>query len=300
VLLRKKRSYYLRIVVGGDVIRDWPLNFQPIKFYTDCFDNEHIYSNDTVYQLFVCDDLPQFVANVPIKKFNEIIEPCIINLDNAIVFKEIGMYNQQVIYFSIDKETQKKQLLKNIEYKVGKLYASELRRDLINYYMSVVPEGRNIVSLGWWNGDVLKLNIPGDPVFFVKQSYYRNIATKPIYCPIYKYNDGVLLFNHLSNEIEFFDRTLNQVKVLPIQYPKEDSWDSNIIETRQNEFFAQFIRYGIVTLKKIDLTNGHCASGCKIEKYTFPQKIQIDNGYVYFFNVNSNTGDQELLRQKLD
>lgn len=299
VLLRKKRDYYLRIVVGGNVIRDWSLNFKPIKFYTDCFDNKHIYSDDTVCQLFVNNCLPQIVARVPVKKFKEIVEPCIINLDKAIVFKELGMYNQKVIYFSIDKETKKKQLLKIIEYKAGRFYASELRRDLIKHYMTVTPEHENVITNNMWNGDVFDLRSTNFE-FSDKLHFYKKIAIKPIYCPIYKYNNGVLLFNHVSNEIEFFDSTLKQVKVLPIQYPKEDSWDSNIIETHQNDFYAQFINNGIVTLNKIDLIQGTITSSCTIEKYIFPEKIQIDNGYVYFFRKIKNTEDQELLRQKLD
>ncbi len=298
LLIKKGNRHFLRVCVENLPQKDIKLDFRPLEFYRDCMNNQHIIAKDSIYQVFINNYSMNIIYTASIKEFKEKLEPCIATFSEEVVFQQYEKYNQRILYFSINRKNRRKNKFTTVSNKIGQLYASDLRKDLIVYYMQHVPERENIIALGVWNGNVDDL-APPDRDFFERMVYYKKIASKPIYSPAFIYGDSLLVFNHVDGLKEVYSQFGKELNKIPIEYHKTKHWDEQIIKDNKS-FYATFYNNGIISLKKIDLKTGKLKKHTEISGISNPDKLKIFNGFAYCIKRNQAKSAFELFKIQLN
>ncbi|MCL2042434.1 MAG: hypothetical protein FWG84_10435 [Bacteroidales bacterium] len=78
-----------------------------------------------------------------------------------------------------------------------------------------------------------------------------------------------------------------------ITYQKDKQWANEIIVNEEHtRCFAKYVKDGIVTLHEIDLDTGRVKGSLTLEEHTFPKKIRIKGGFVYYTYKESLYSDE--------
>lgn len=98
-------------------------------------------------------------------------------------------------------------------------------------------------------------------------------------------NDTVCVFDHSSNAIFKYDKNLNQLDSIPIDYNHPKSWrdwkNEIIIDKKSNKAYALYQRGGFYYLKHINMKTGKIVSSFKLSNQ-YVEKIKIKDDYVYY------------------
>ncbi|MBI9066226.1 MAG: carboxypeptidase-like regulatory domain-containing protein [Salinivirgaceae bacterium] len=263
---RLNRASLVLLDFSGKVITKLPIEGKS-ELFKDCIGNVHLVQSDTAYQLFY--DGIKIHKLYPASKefFYEKLNDCITTSNNLFIYKKYYNNNQTLLYYSVNSET-------------GKYH---------DMWMDESALGKSIFNQKKYLNEF-------------EERFYKEIFVKPIYCPMFKANDEIIVFNHIDNTIDVFNEHGIFIDSRRIVYHASKKWDNLILHDEGTEsFYAVFDNGGIKTLIKINEEKGTLTE----EKYMingkpFPKNLKIHNGVALFiYRDKDNLGYSRLYFQKL-
>ena len=176
------------------------------------------------------------------------------------------------------------EIINTVYHKEQAAVAAAYYNEIISTHYKDSSGLTNVIADGTWDGDVRSLNIP--PRMIV---WYLHFAAKPLYSPIFTINKHLYLFDFTNEQLLQYDANGELIKTSPLAFHKEKYWDKLLILDEQtNEVYAQFMRSGIITLKKVNLTNGEIKNSQRISASIFPENLRLNNGKIYYIKKEDN------------
>jgi hypothetical protein len=292
-LIRRDRNKYIK---AYDIKKTWlqtkivPKDIERLK--KDCFGNIHVISSDSVNQIFALKNEIITIATYSISDFNSQIKPCEVSLNNRIVASNLRQHNQQLI---IDLyHNQVKTQLASIWDENASKNAAAYHSEIIRLYYQNTPQRQNIIELGVWDGDLVKLSVPfavRNPDGRIIRSgstveqigWYQNVAAKPLYCPVFGYDNNLVLFNLYNGQITHFDIAGNQIKSTDIGFQKDKDWIEQIIFDEVNKvFYTTYQVQNNYVLMEVDMETGLLSEVRSICKGCYPENIQVYGNELFY------------------
>lgn len=239
----------------GDTLCSTPAGKDGV-FFKDCTGTIHLVDPKETHQ--ICYDSTRFSFLYPVqtKDFFEIMKPCLSNIKDYYYLDQFSKNNQILSYYVANNRDSTYEKFRVIADETGlKMLASRNRF----YAMSSSP--------------VTEADLRFEQMCFFD----------PVYAPLFKIKDEILIFNFVDSKIEFFNETGQLEKEITIDFHKQAFWkEAMFVDDVCGKSYTLFVKEGISTLKEIDLQTGKFVRSVKIPKFKFVSKIKIQNNRLYF------------------
>jgi len=254
-----------------------PANGQA-SIYKDCMGSCHVIFKDSVYQVFINDKQIQLIYPVSIERFNELMENCLFETPELLVFKNPGLNKFFYSYYAVNKK----------DYSVNEFisHVDTKRMDALNDELNFIDENPDAFSAA---GRVLA-------IMYAHQIAYK--ASENYLCRI---GDTIYYLNHSNSVLEIFTEQLDFLKEIDILYNQKENWKSEIlIDKADHKVYTVFSSGMKYQIAEINLQDG-TTKVKQIIPLTFPEKLKINNGYVYFLykEMGNMWAKKELYQLKL-
>ena len=296
LLLKEENTTKLKLIDNNQkVAQELVVGNEFKSLFKDCYGNTHLLSSDSAYQIYIDVNTISILYQYPITKFNESIKHAITKTNDKIIFNHLGLHNQSVEYYYLTNN-KNKGLLKKIKDNQAEKYATQtiIKIKSLETILEKRSLGAGLMAEGISSNRIGK-------IIFQETNMYNKVLTKPLYSPLFKIDDKVLIFDHVNDSCFIYDEDLNLNSIFPINYHYLDGWKKElIVDKEQGDVYAKFEKNGLCYLKKIDLTTGKIIESFKLEKHTFPTNIKIRNNTAYYLYKNHfNHGQMSLYKQGL-
>ena len=245
---------------------------QAQNLITDGLYNNHLLTRSMAFQILY--DSSNFKLQYPntIEDFHKNIDPFVAACNDHYFFKQYYYNKQLLIYYDYNKANDSATEFASIEDAKGK----RMFRDF----------PRMIRSKGFNENDL---------------RFETEIMYKPVYAPLFVLKDTIFIFNHQSGNIETYRNQGKPIKETAITYQNDEDWAKQlIVDYTTKDVYAVFKKKNSISLGKIDLKTGKIAGKTTIPDLIFIEKIQINNGDVYFLYKNFINDDfKRLYKMKL-
>jgi len=259
------------------ILTNLPANGQA-SIYKDCMENCHILFKDSAYQVFINDKQIHLIYPVCIQRFTELVENCQFDTPEFLFFKRPGLNKFFYSYYAVNKKDfSVKEFISHVDTK---------KMDALNDELNFIDKNPDAFSAA---GRVLA-------IMYAHQIAYK--ASENYLCSI---GDTIYYFNHSNSLIEIFTKQLEFLKEIDILYHQKENWKSEIlIDKADHKVYTVFSSGMKYQIDEINLQDGTTELK-QIIPLTFPEKLKINNGYVYFLykEMGNVWAKKELYQLKL-
>ncbi len=285
VLVSDNRNYQEKVIclnLSGDTMAvSEDLDVSPSGLFRDCLGNLHALTDDSAYQVFGESHRLSLIYPVSRRKFREVLENCVLATPKDLYFKKPDRTGQSVSYARIDRKTSEKQMLTTIEDSLKNKMLRRNSRDLELLLRSEIPSSRQD---------------------FVDWSYVHKVLYKPMSTYLCKIGDFICVVNASDMTIEFYNMDGNYASKLFLQIREtggEGSWTKEIyIDESDEKVYTSFLKNGFSSIYRIDLNTGELKRKTRLF-HPFPEKTQIERGYVFYLYHSAGSGEnRSLYREK--
>ena len=134
----------------------------------------------------------------------------------------------------------------------------------------------------------------------VQTHFLKACVYYPVYAPLFKSNDELVLFNHPESRIEFMSAEGTTLRSTHISYQTMEDWKPLILKDDiYDKYYIVFEKLNRLSLRHIDMNTGMLGP---VNEMFYPaiRKIQVRNGYAYFTYREPGSDERTMLfRQKL-
>jgi hypothetical protein len=274
LLCKDKNDYLLRLVDGsGEPLYDLPIRRHPKSFFRDCRGNIHLLYNDSTYQVQITKDSTLALCRFQtLDQFKETVMPCALTVNNAEVFQYGGNQSQSVDFVMID----------TLRHKVTRLYSGKNRK----YQRAITESERDLALLEKSRKDANTENAQSQlerQRAIEQQAALRAFLAKPVYIPVHKLRDSIVIFDHENDSAVVFSRGGRKIRSYPIIYQHHIKWDRELILNEEGtRIFARYNYRGMAHLVEIDPNTGAIIGETKLEQHIYPTKIQVKGDFIYY------------------
>jgi hypothetical protein len=274
-----KSEYYLELISEINFIEQ-KLNFKPERLFLDIFGNSHVLSKDSAYQL-VMDSSFIFISKISKKLFIDKIQPLVYKSAENIFYENLTLHNKCYLLTMTDTLNHVK-VVKKIYDKIGYKVAEQEYNKIISSYFKEVPEERNIILNGIWNGDLINLAESSDLVAMI--TWYLNISNNEIACSSFGQINDITTVNLMEKSLTKYNHNGVFINEIPLK-----------VENLKNEkliydfFYDKIYLFGAQNNSKIlfiiDDKIGEAIPIVKLNNIQ-PDKIKVLDNKVYFLIKN--------------
>lgn len=290
------------------------LPMKPLRLYTDCLGEVHLHSMNKAYQLALLESRIKIYKPYSLDHFIEVMAGCRFQLQNKVyfeVYEIMGLVKRFYAVSTLDTTSSLIAIAADQE-KLAFLGANPENSVFMNERET---EQEMLSSLSGTPSDFQTLGQIRD--LSVTLRFNRMAYLNRIYAPIFHLGDSVVIFNHPAGNIEFYDVNDRLIGKTAIQYqlnPDQDSvpefifnlvntskWEKKVlVDKTRNKAYTLFQRInGTLDLYEINLKTGNTSYRLNIP-FPYVQKIQIQDGYLYYIYKGYGEGQRKkLLRQRL-
>ena len=291
LIVNGKENYQVRLLDQQEkLLTKQNLNFKPISFIKDCLGILHIVSEDSLYPVIFDSEQFTFPDAIPILDYIEFIEPCVASNENYFFLKYITNFNHTIEYISQRKIDDNYLLLRKVndEKKTNDVlnYATELN-------MTWAPD---IMGEIFTAKDIRAAREKAEDQFF-----FDLVITNATYAPLIRTSSAIYIFDHLADTCFVLNNNSEPLRDFAINYHHQKSWGNKLIVDDANEkIYALYISNGIYSLHEINLETGELKKPTELSKHTYPEKIRIKDGFIYYLYLErENPGFRKLFRVRL-
>lgn len=291
LLVSFKGDYQIRLMDQSEkLLTKQNLSFKPTGFIKDCLGILHIFSKDSLYPVHFNSEQFSFPDAIPIMDYIEFIEPCVASADDFFFLQHITNFNQTIEYISQRKRDDLYKLIRLIhdaeKVKDVLAYAEELQMTVAPGMMSEIFTAKDVRAAREKMQD---------------QYFFDLVVTNATYAPLIKTANAVYVFDHLADSCFVFDLQSEPLRQFKISYHKRPDWVHKLIlEDDGDRIFAVHSLNGIYSLSEINLETGELKLPLTLTEHTYPEKIKIRNGWVYYLHHDlQNAGFDKLFRVAL-
>jgi hypothetical protein len=235
------------------------------NLYRDPFNNLHLLTSDTAYQVYYDGKDLQLLYPNDVKKFMASFPEFLELYHNKVLLRQYDFEDQALLYYFFNPEdsTFQKfwaQATPEVYRKVDGLMSS----------IRITPDGKGTSMFNLFNSDER----------FIKMAYYA-----PIFCPLEIIRDTIYIFNFTNGLIETYGpRGFPADTPTAITFHKTDDWQKKLFNDQATgKIYTQFVRNGISELREINIKTGQLMPQIiKIPNFPFITKLMIHDGYLYF------------------
>lgn len=291
LLVSYKGDYQIRLMDQSEkLLTRQNLNFKPTGFIKDCLGILHVFSKDSLYPVHFNSEQFSFPDAIPILDYIDFIEPCVASTDDFFFLQYITNFNQTIEYISQRKKDDVYKLIRliNDAEKVNDVlaYAQELQMTNAPSMMSEIFSAKDVRAAREKMQD---------------QYFFDLVVTNATYAPLIKTTSAVYVFDHLADSCFVFSLQSEPLRQFKIDYHKRADWANKLIlEDGGDRIFTVHSLDGIYALAEINIETGELNSPLQLTEHTYPEKIKIRNGWIYYLHHDLlNPGFDKLFRVAL-
>lgn len=225
-----------------------------------------------IYRITIKEDVLH-LGSLPMEDYQKFIMPCVDSSANSVYFSNYQSDYPEFTYYAYNSNEKIITPLKTVcDQEVLHGYNME-------YYFLKPKERIYVRKMADYYG-IDKHRIAATMGGLTSSMYYT-----PLYSPLHVMNDTICIFDHSSNAIFKYDKNLNQLDSIAIDYNHPKSWrewkNEVIIDKEANKAYALYQKNGFYYLKRIDMKSGKIISSYKLTNQ-YVEKIKIKGDYVYY------------------
>lgn len=254
------------------VLSSFELPDEAQKFYKDYMGYINVICVNHVYRITIEDD-DIHLTSLPLDDYRKFVMPCVDSVHNSIYFSNYQADYPEFTYYAYNSPEK-------ILTPIKKIGDPEVMHGYNMEYYFLNPKDRvkarklaNYYSVDFHR---VAANMSG----LTSSMYYT-----PLYSPLFIMEDTICVFDHSSNAIFKYDRYLNQLDSLSIDYNHPKSWrewkNEVIIDKEANSAYALYQKNGFYYLKRINMHTGKIVGSFKLTNQ-YVEKIKIKGDYVYY------------------
>ncbi len=253
---------------NGDSITSLPV-FKPKEIYKDCFGRCNFVSRNYTMQIIITEQGNLKLVNpVETEKFYAAFKPVIDNKDNFFYLKLHKKRNQELNYICYNEVDSSYNNFRTIRNDEG------IQRN----YWGVYFDGTE--------SDI---------------RFTEMIMNKPIYAPLFRNNDTLIIMNFNNSAIEFYDQKGNFIKEHELSFNSDKNWKEEVYyDHASNRYYSTFKKDGITTLKEFNIETGKIMNSIVIPDFVYIEKISVNAGYIYFlYKEKANEEYKKIYKMKI-
>lgn len=272
------------------------------SLHRDCQDYVHYISEDTAYQIHFSGIDMKLLHPMDIRAFMPVALAFKAYHNKSYYFAIKRNYNLGITYTKYDSLTESYSIFREI-YDAKKMQI--LKDNPMHHMFLANPVGGeqefSLLQMGSdMNHETQRLALKGSRDASIEGHYLRKMVYTPIYAPLFKSNDQILIFNHPGSQIEFISLGGVAIKEVPINYQNDRSWDKLVLKDEiTDKYYIVFENATRLSIRSIDIHWGELGPSNTLY-YPHVRKVLIRNNYVYFTYREPGSIDKTMLfRQRL-
>jgi len=294
---RFSKAELICLTPGGDTItRSGLLPFSPKRLVRDCLGYLHVFSSDSVHQVFRKGKAILLVHPVTVRKYNEVLSDCIASSTELLFFKRTTDLGLGTEFYTINRKNNSRQWISQVR---DEKKAKMLRRNLEDAWMLMSPVQPD-QSGGTMSESRDEMGMMRNAT--VEWYWVRKIIYPPVKSFLYRIGEFICIFNTPNKQMEFYDLEGNySYKIeLKLYNAGEGKWTNDIlVDGVTLKVFTTYLKNGIISLYEIDLNTGELTKDLSVF-HLFPQKLRIYDNYLYYLYDDPQLPDNKMLfRQRL-
>ena len=295
----------------GRVLDRLRLPDRATALHHSCTGGLHVYGPEWAWEVTLngqtLDTFPRYSAAL----FQELIAPCMLEMDGNYVFRQSGSLRQSVRYFYYDP-AHEPHILAFIRDEAAEEELMKRYREILVAYMQTIPDVDKDDILDdktRWT-DLSKILDPDQLAKMAETNalvaaigYFQMLAQDSVYAPLFRTDSTLLLFDHVNGVMHTYQFAPLRDQTTPIDYFRADGWKREMIADEvTRRIYARFSgRGGVLVLKEIDPSNGAVR-----KKYTpsgapyLSTRFRMRSGYLYCIGQSSiNDPNRRLFKVNL-
>tara|TARA_R110002050_G_scaffold149463_1_gene276048 strand:+ start:90792 stop:92045 length:1254 start_codon:yes stop_codon:yes gene_type:complete len=304
VIYTLNRRNKKRFVKTFNPEKSWLIEKEVSKKYNDikkdCFGNIHLIADDSVRQIFVYNNDIFTIANFSIAEFQKQLEPCVAAFDNRIITSKYANHDQQLILDLYHNKSVTH--FANIWDEEATKNAQSYYSEIIRLYYQNTPEEQNIIELGVWDGDLVKLIVPYAIIasngtilrsgWTTEQiGWYKNVAAKPLYCPVFVLDENLILFDFVNGVLKTYRFDGQLLNSIPISFHKNKGWVEQVLaDEATGKLYTIYQLNGAYFISEINTEDGTIKELKPCFSKQYPENIRVYNEkvfYIFDFKLHS-------------
>lgn len=289
LLLRDSSKHELRLIdQNKNVLDDRILTYRGnLNLIRDGLNNVYLKSPDSIYQYYEKGKRIYLNNGYPMKDYQAFIYPCVHSTKDNFYFREYLNNNQLLRYFYINRFSRKKEILVDVF-------------DMENYKTLVHSRKTQMRHSGVnYMGNIGLSDLHTARSFLQWEMYNTKILSKPIYSPLIGFRDSIYVFDFINSSLIVFNNGNEFQRQLPLLGNKSKKGIQVILDEINGTFYYSWNKNGISKFCKFDIYTGKISDYYTLEKYVFPEKFRIRNGYLYFLFSGYNF-NKKLMRVRIE
>ncbi|MFO8054656.1 MAG: carboxypeptidase-like regulatory domain-containing protein [Bacteroidales bacterium] len=225
------------------------------KLFDDKLGNVHLFTRDSVFQLFVGKQNIHLLYPAQRKDFLERMEAVTGSIGSNYYVRAYSYKDQVMDYFRYDYQQQQSYHFCTI--------SSEHGLNLLQYdfYWRIAQEGFTEADLR-----------------FEEMAFYS-----PVFAPMVTLDDSVVILNYPHDSLEIYRPNGEKISATALSFHHDDQWQEELIVDRaKGKVYALFDKSGMKQLKKINLQTGETGEETDIPGFRFVEKIKVKNDQAFF------------------
>ena len=285
-LSKVKKGYYLNYINEQRIIAQFKIPFQkPYSFYTDCYNNIHILSSDSSYQIFI-DSTLHIIDKNSISKLDMYLKPIIYSSQKYIISEDFKLHNQKYTLTLTDYEKNYNKIIYSCWDKVAEKVAKAQYNKILSIYYSITNSTENIILNNFWSGDVMELAI--SDTIIPEINWYLNIRAKGLNIRTKKINDNLLVFDFLTDSIIVFKNDGKRIHQVKLDRVNKKSYADILIDRWTKNIYILYPYENNFELEKIDISTGNSTIVLAISEIGKYDVLKIYKGWLFFLKKNDH------------
>jgi len=238
---------------------------QGVNLYRDPFNNLHLLTADTAYQLYFDGQDIRLLYPCDKKKFMDAFPEFLEIYQNKVILRQYAFDDQALMYYfynSLDGSIQR--------FWVEATNEVRLKVDALRDRIGITKNGKGSSNFDLFNSDER----------FIKMAFYS-----PIFCPLEIIRDTIYIFNFTGGLIETYgSRGFPLETPTAFSFHRTDTWQKRLYNDRvTGKIYTQFMKNGLSELREINLKTGELYERkITIPDFPFISKLMVNGGYLYF------------------
>ncbi|MEA1877303.1 MAG: carboxypeptidase-like regulatory domain-containing protein, partial [Bacteroidota bacterium] len=260
---------------GEDTLAYLSVN-RPKRIYRDAFDNLHLITKDSIFQLFYNNPRFYLLYPVHIKKASVDLFQLKFVSNSKFLFKQTSGEGQSHEYFYIDTINKTRESLKTI-YNRDLYYSHRLSAQSAHYQKPIkrLP-GRADRELS-----IQAMEAARDR--YEAMVYDISIIHRPINSLIFRKDSGFILMDLVNDQINHFSKDFNPTETIRTKFPKHKQRRKLVIQDALTEkLYWVHYKGSKVLLGEIDPFSGKIIQTIETPSMPFIENIKIRNGIIWF------------------
>lgn len=291
LLVKSKEEYQIRLLDPQEkVLTQQNLKFKPVSFMRDCIGILHIVGEDSLYPVEFNSEIFAFPNAISMAEYRQYIAPCVGSNEGYFFLQQVTNFNQTIRYFSQRKADN---YYRNMHSVSDPLKVQDVQNYARELDMAWAPD---IMGDIYNPADIRASREKSQDQFF-----FNLVVTNATYAPLIRTENAVYIFDHLADTCFVFSQSALPLRQFAISYHRQETWGKKLIlDEAREKIYAVHIHDGIFRLSEIDLETGQLKSGTDLTRHTYPEKIRVKNGWIYYLHHEMNrAGFNKLYKVRL-